>query len=242
MGSPAKLAPERPPRQLEQQAAGTHSDAEVWHIPLVTGLLIALNLSVFLYQAALPMTQQELFVLRWSAIPLEITENDLQPTTPFSAAVTLLTALFLHGNWLHLGSNMFYLWVFGQGVERRLGRARYLLVYLLSGVGGGLLQVAVNPTSLIPLVGASGAISGLMAAHLILFPRARAQLLVFIFWVAIQVGSLHSALTSWRQDTGGVALWAHAGGLALGTLLAFALWRRLPSSTRINGRLPASRE
>lgn len=209
------------------------------HVPAGSVALGLVLLASFLYQAVLPPTPRELFILRWSAVPMEISErNDLQPTVPFPVAGTLLTSLFLHGDVAHLLTNLFYLWVFGPAVERVLGSARFLLVYLLGGLGGALLHVVINPTSLIPLVGASGAIAGLMAASLVLSPGLTVQAIVFGGWAVAQFVDGAGALTPRAQRTGGLAIWAHAGGLIVGGALA-PFWRRcarrsLPPDTTVS--------
>ena len=209
----------------------TEQAAEPRRIPVATVLLILLSLAVFVYQYVLSPAQRELFVLRWAVIPLEITESDLEPRTPISVALTAVTSLFLHIDWLHLASNLFYLWVFGEGVERALGRVGHLSLYVVCGAGGALLHVAINPTTLIPLVGASGAIAGVMAAHLVLFPRITVQLALFAAWLVLQALASEGALTLRQQETGGVALWTHIAGLALGAVLALALRRRRRPAT-----------
>ena len=145
---------------------------------------------------------------------------------------TPLTSMFLHGGWLHLIGNMWFLWLFGNNVEDSMGHARYLAFYLLSGVAAAATQTMVNPGSAIPMVGASGAISGVMGAYIVLYPRVRVHMLIFLgffitraavpaylmlgYWFLLQILSGLPALGS---DTGGVAVWAHAGGFVAGAIL-----------------------
>ena len=214
-----------------------------WQVPWLTILLMVLNVVVFVYWQRLPATPpptaaptpvatpQDVFILRWAVIPLEITEQDLDPRTPVATVVTLVTSLFLHGDWLHLGSNMFYLWVFGKRVEQGLGHVQYLVVYLVCGIAGSLLHVALVPASLIPLLGASGAVAGVMVAHLVLFPKATLRWWIFGFWLVLQLLSSRGIVSPTQQWTGGVALWSHIAGLTMGMLLALG-WRFKGSSTR----------
>lgn len=206
--------------------------ATLRQLPLATYALLALNLILFLYQATLTTDRRTLFILRWAAIPVEITEwTDLQPTVPAPIPLTLLSALFLHIDLLHLGGNLFYLWVFGEPIERALGRVRFLLLYLLCGIGAALVHLAMNATSLIPLVGASGAIAGLMAATLVLSPRLTVRTLIVGAWLAAQLTGGLVAFTVREQSTGGMALWAHVGGWGGGLILAVLsriYWRPYP--------------
>jgi membrane associated rhomboid family serine protease len=145
---------------------------------------------------------------------------------------TPLTSMFLHGGWLHLIGNMWFLWLFGNNVEDSMGRARYLVFYLLSGLAAAATQTFMNPNSAIPMVGASGAISGVMGAYVVLYPRVRVHMLVVLgffitriavpaflmlgYWFLLQ---LLGGLPSLGDETGGVAFWAHAGGFVTGALL-----------------------
>jgi membrane associated rhomboid family serine protease len=198
--------------------------------PVVNYALIALNVLVFLYEFLLPERELQEFIFRWGAIPASVSEGqDL---------VGLLTSQFLHGSWLHLGGNMLYLWVFGDNVEDAMGHARYLLFYLLTGVAAGLAQVAVEPSSGIPLVGASGAISGVLGAYILLFPRGRIRSLVVLgffvtvvlipawiqlgIYILLQFFSGFASLGVRTDETGGgVAYWAHIGGFLAGALLVW---------------------
>jgi membrane associated rhomboid family serine protease len=205
--------------------------------PVVTLLLIAANVAVFLYQISLPPHAADALIRTYGLVPLRI-----QYALTGSHAVTyarafgpLFTCMFLHGGWLHIIGNMWFLWIFGANVEDRFGPLTYLLVYLVCGIGSGISQVAFSWGSPIPSIGASGAISGILGAYLLFFPSSRiltliplfiiwftARIPAFVFillWFAVQflsgVGSLGAAGAS-----SGVAWWAHVGGFVLGLLIA----------------------
>jgi membrane associated rhomboid family serine protease len=144
---------------------------------------------------------------------------------------TPLTSMFLHGGWFHLIGNMWFLWVFGNNIEDSTGKLRFLAFYLLAGIAAALTQVAINPDSPIPMVGASGAISGVMGAYIVLYPRVRVHMLVFLgfifriqvpaylmlgYWFLLQ---LLGGLPTLQEESGGVAFWAHAGGFVAGMIL-----------------------
>ena len=198
--------------------------------PVVNYTLIALNVLVFLYEFLLPEPELREFIFRWGAIPASVSQGE--------ELIGLVTSIFLHGGWLHLGGNMLFLWVFGDNVEDAMGHARYLLFYVLCGLVAGLAQVLIDVDSRIPLVGASGAIAGVLGAYILLFPRGRIRTLVVLgFFVTvvlipawIQIGiwfvlQLFSGIGSLGVDTeqtgGGVAFWAHIGGFVAGALLVW---------------------
>jgi membrane associated rhomboid family serine protease len=188
---------------------------------VVTVVLIVINIAAFLFELSLDGSL-DLFLRRWGLVPAD------EP----AALVTLLTSTFLHAGWLHVLSNMVYLGVFGPPVERRLGAARFALLYVVSGLVGSLAYLLAQPGSEVPAVGASGAIAGLIAAHLFLFPGATLgslapvlflhvvestpTLLLLLLWLATQVFSSVASLTT----TSGIAWWAHLGGFASGLALA----------------------
>ncbi|RME48004.1 MAG: rhomboid family intramembrane serine protease [Chloroflexi bacterium] len=199
--------------------------------PFVTYLLIGLNVFFFLIELA-QGRELQLFLLRWGAVPARL---QAWPDHP-GILVTLVTSMFLHGGWLHLISNMVYLWIFGDNVEDRLGHMRYLVFYMLSGIIAGLVQVWASPGSQIPGVGASGAIAGVLGAYLVFFPAARvlvgiplflwlevfAMPAVFVlgFWFITQFFNGMFALAFTRTVyAGGVAWWAHIGGFVAGMIL-----------------------
>lgn len=213
------------------------------HFPYVNYTLIVINILAFLYEVMQPDAQLIRFITQWGAVPNEIvTGTDLPPTIGVPIYVTLLTSIFLHGGWLHLGGNMLYLWVFGDNVENAFGPVKYLLFYLVCGVAATAAQIAIDPTSTIPTVGASGAIAGVMGAYLVMFPGATVRTLVFLFvfvtvvylpailvigiWFILQLVNGVTSLGAPMQDSGGVAFFAHIGGLIAGALLALVLRRR----------------
>jgi membrane associated rhomboid family serine protease len=198
--------------------------------PWVNYALIATNILIFLYEVSLPPLELQQFIVRWGLIPAEISEgNDLH---------SMLTDMFLHGGWLHIFGNMLFLWIFGDNVEDTMGHGRYLIFYLLCGIAGNLGQVLVNPDSLIPLVGASGAISGVLGAYLVMFPFGKIKTLFLIGWIPIillvpawlQIGLwivlqfLNGAMTigvRTEETGGGVAYFAHIGGFLAGLTLVW---------------------
>lgn len=202
--------------------------------PWVNYLLIAANIAIFVQLVAQPAPAQLDLFARYAAVPAWITWD---PAT----WAPLLTCTFLHASWLHLGGNMLFLWVFGDNVEDGMGHVRYLVFYLLAGVAGSAAQVAVAPGATTPLVGASGAIAGVLAAYLVLFPHSMVRTIVVLvpplfvwpmlpawlligLWFALQ---FWSGLTSLGQlDVGGVAYFAHVGGFVAGLLLARMFRRR----------------
>jgi membrane associated rhomboid family serine protease len=200
--------------------------------PTVTISFIVLCVLVFLYQASLPPRPSEAFVFQYGAIPaLLFGEADLPPAIAVGipAYGTLLTSMFLHGGWMHLIGNMLYLWIFGDNVEDVMGHARFVIFYVTCGVLAALSHAVTDPTSTIPMVGASGAISGVLGAYILLFPRA--HVLVFMpglgmmrvaagivlgLWFVMQ---LLSGGMSIGGPGGGVAFFAHIGGFVAGMAL-----------------------
>jgi membrane associated rhomboid family serine protease len=217
--------------------------------PVVTVGLIALNVVAFLYQVSLQVSgggpqvtsaAQE-FVFEFGVIPCRLTGNCRVPAGHPSPVLTVLTSMFLHGGWFHVIGNMLYLWIFGDNVEDRLGHGRFVVFYLASGVVAALAQTAVAPTSPVPMIGASGAVSGVLAAYLVLFPSAGVlTLLAFGFfirmvripamivlglWIVVQLinGAVSYSIASAGGEGGGVAWFAHVGGFAAGLILLFLL-------------------
>jgi membrane associated rhomboid family serine protease len=207
--------------------------------PVLTVLLILANVGVFLLELAQGDALQG-FVERWSVIPKEYTERaDFPPTIPFPFWFTTLSAMFMHGGWMHLGGNMLFLWIFGDNLEDVMGRARYLVFYLLCGIGATAAQILVDPRSTIPNLGASGAISGVLAGYVVLFPRRRVRVLLFRaitqvpafvaigIWVLMQlIGGIGQVADTRQTGEGGVAYAAHVGGFVAGLVLVFVLRRR----------------
>jgi len=197
--------------------------------PIINTTLILLNVLVFLYQYTLPPYAFKLFMTTNATIPARFPAW-LFGHAPFEAAfLPLLTSMFLHSGILHIAGNMLFLWIFGDNVEDFYGHFTYLFFYLVCGIGSGLLHVLFNLNSTVPALGASGAISGVMGAYLLLYPRARILTLVFIFlvpipaviilgyWFILQFLSGVSSLGN--AASGGVAWWAHVGGFLLGMLI-----------------------
>ena len=198
-------------------------------------LLIAANVAVFVYQISLPAKAGNALVASFGVVPARTERLLAHPTGPAAAVaiIPLFTSMFLHGGVLHILGNMLFLWVFGASVEDRLGHLRYLLFYLVCGIGAGLVHIVANWGSRVPSIGASGAISGVMGAYIILFPRSRiltlVPLLFFFFtvrlpavlmlgyWFLIQF--LSGITTLGEVSQGGVAWWAHIGGFLLGAFL-----------------------
>lgn len=195
--------------------------------PVVTWALIAINVIVYAYQAFLSPADHAAFLDQWATIPSEIMDG--------KAFYTLLTCAFLHGSWFHLGSNMLFLWIFGDNVEDVFGHVKYVIFYLACAVGASMAQVLVSQSSDIPLVGASGAVSGLLAAYIVLFPNGKIRTLltlgVFVtltmlpawmmigYWFLLQVISGVLSLNMGGGESGGVAFFAHIGGFVVGLAL-----------------------
>jgi len=208
--------------------------------PVVTVSLLALNVVVFLYELTLGPETDGL-LMSFGAVPARISSPGNHPL----AFLTLLTSMFLHGGWMHLIGNMLYLWIFGDNVEDALGHLGYLVFYLVAGVAAGLAQVAMAPESLTPAIGASGAIAGVLAVYLVLYPSAPVRALVpgFFFarvarvpaaavlgmWFIIQLFNGFLSLGVSTMATGGVAWFAHIGGFVVGLVVGFvARGRRRP--------------
>ncbi|MDH5468856.1 MAG: rhomboid family intramembrane serine protease [Candidatus Aminicenantes bacterium] len=203
--------------------------------PIVTVILIALNILIFLYQVFSPQGL-EYHVLRMGAIPYEITHFTTVTFFPrISPPLTLLTSMFIHGGILHLFGNMLYLWIFGNNIEDFLGPFRFILFYLISGLGASLIHIAFHPSSQAPMIGASGAIAGVLGAYFLLYPGARVLTLVFI-WILpvpafIILGIWFVAQVMNIGIGGGVAWFAHIGGflIGLGLLRLYLKKRRVRS-------------
>ncbi len=202
--------------------------------PLVNWLLIAANGVAFFYELQMGPSALNGFVRAWGLIPARLFGN------PSTVWVTIFTAMFLHGGWFHILSNMWVLYIFGDNVESRMGRLPYLVFYLLSGTAAALLEAYVLPTSQQPMIGASGAIAGVLGAYLLLFPQARIASLVPIFFIFTLVeipaaifllfwfvSQLFSGILSLEgADAGGIAWWAHIGGFLFGMIAVFFFARR----------------
>lgn len=225
--------------------------------PFVTWTIIAACSAVFLYQLTLGQVEQFAFSYKFGFIPAELSsieefntlrlgDQRIDITSPVPTWATVFTAMFLHGGFLHLIGNMLFLWVFGDNLEDRMGHIKYLAFYLVCGVAAMAAQMAINPSSQVPNIGASGAIAGVLGGYLVLFPHSRINTLVFVFffitfvripavvllgfWFVLQlfsgVGSINPGV-----DEGGVAYWAHVGGFAAGLLIVI-FFRPLLSRSR----------
>jgi membrane associated rhomboid family serine protease len=204
--------------------------------PVATLALIFANIAIFFYQLTISPHALHLFVLSYSLVPARLPGLLAGHGEAGAALLPLLTSMFLHSGFLHLAGNMLFLWIFGDNVEDHFGHLGYLGFYLACGIGSGLLHVLFNWSSSLPALGASGAISGVMGAYLLLFPRERILTLIFVFlipipavfvlgyWFLLQFLGGLSALGS--ISTGGVAWWAHVGGFLLGMLFAGLSRRR----------------
>jgi membrane associated rhomboid family serine protease len=204
--------------------------------PVMTVLLIVVNFVVFFYEISLDPFSRNHLIEVYGLVP-----DRLIP-------MTLITSMFLHGGWLHVIGNMWFLWIFGDNIEDILGRGKYLLFYLLCGVAAALAQVAVSPDSRIPTIGASGAIAGVMGAYLVKFPRSRVLTLVpvfivlttfelpaaviLVYWFVIQFFSGVGSIAYSRLSEGGVAWFAHVGGFLTGILLIYLFPTRKPYRRR----------
>ncbi|HSA95471.1 MAG TPA: rhomboid family intramembrane serine protease [Acidobacteriota bacterium] len=194
--------------------------------PVMTALLIAANTAVFLFQAVAPRGMES-SVLRFGAVPYDIVHfRTAAEVGGVPVLLTLLTSMFLHGGVLHLAGNMLYLWIFGNNVEDRLGPVRFVLFYLGSGLAAALTHILAQPGSRVPMIGASGAIAGVLGAYAVLYPRARVKTFIFlIFYIDIVAVPAAVVLGLWFLLQifnvglgGGVAWFAHIGGFLAGIL------------------------
>jgi membrane associated rhomboid family serine protease len=218
-------------------------------VPYVTIGLIGLNVLVFLYQASIGMggdpRAAEAVVFEFGATPCRLTGACPVPGDFPSPIATIFTSMFLHGGLLHVGGNMLYLWIFGDNVEDTLGHARYLALYVVAGVAAALTQIAASPRSSVPMIGASGAVSGVLGAYILLFPFAGVHMLVVFgffarvvrwpalvvlgLWIIVQAlsGILTFSAAAWGGgEAGGTAWFAHIGGFLAGMALLFLMRRR----------------
>jgi membrane associated rhomboid family serine protease len=216
-------------------------------IAFVTITAIALNVLAFLNEINRPAQAVQAFIFAWGVVPVEYAAGgDLPPYIPYPFWTTLLTSMFLHGGWGHLGGNMLFLWIFGDNIEHRLGHLRFILFYLACGLAASLAHIVFNSGSAIPAVGASGAISGVLGGYLLMFPRnqvyvltwggvmAVPAILMLGLWIVTQfINGVGSIAATEETGGGGVAYMAHIGGFAAGLVLAplFALGRQTAISS-----------
>lgn len=212
--------------------------------PLAVGALVAANALVFAYELVLVWSGEpdgealSHFVETWGLVPRDLLRGTGR--TGSWIWLTPATAMFLHGGLLHLAGNLLYLWVFGRAIEDLLGPVRFAAFYLACGLVAGAFQVASDPASFAPTIGASGAVAGVLGAYVVsyplgrlrlLWPRVRMPAVVFLgLWIAIQV---LSGVESWGREDPRVAWWAHVGGFAAGAALARAMWVRRPTHSRL---------
>lgn len=203
--------------------------------PTVTLILIIVNVLAFIFEFSMEPRQLQAFFDAYAIIPQQLV------TMVSAEFITLFTSQFLHGGWLHLLGNMLYLWIFGDNIEERMGHVRFLIFYLLTGFIAGLAQVIIEPSSVIPIVGASGAIAGVLGAYLMLFPLARVSTLIPIvifmrvqlpailvlgFWFITQFFSGVASVGMPTGTGGGVAFFAHIGGFIAGFVLVRLFGRK----------------
>jgi membrane associated rhomboid family serine protease len=198
--------------------------------PYITVTIIVLNALAWLFELSLPQEVLNNFLTIYGVVPA------------YFSPPTLITSMFLHGSWSHVIGNMWYLWIFGDNVEDRVGHGRFIVFYLLCGIGAALGQIAVDPNSTLPTIGASGAIAGVMGAYFVLYPRSR--VLTLIPWIFLQIVELPAitllgfwflmqlfsagtiAMTSTSSGSGGVAFAAHVVGFVVGIGAVFVLRKR----------------
>ncbi len=213
-------------------------------LPVFTVLFVIINVLVFIYQETLALPDLHDFIMRYGAIPAEIERGQ--------DYYTLLTSMFVHGGFGHIGGNMLFLWIFGDNIERRFGHILFVLFYLGCGLAASAAHILTNAGSLIPTVGASGAISGVMGAYILLYPLNRVRVVIwywgvmavpaFIFlgiWFLTQFVSGVAALNVETAQSSGIAFWAHIGGFVAGVVAAIVLGaiRPEPATQEVEFRL-----
>jgi membrane associated rhomboid family serine protease len=198
--------------------------------PYITITLISLNALAWFYELALPRDVLPLFLQVYGVVPADFT------------APSLITSMFLHGSWMHIIGNMLYLWIFGDNIEDQFGHGRFLVFYLLSGIAAALGQVAMNPESTLPTIGASGAVAGVMGAYIVLYPQSRVLTLIplwFYFemievpaifllgvWFLMQLFSAGAIAVTASSESGGIAFMAHVVGFLAGVVGVFVFRRK----------------
>jgi membrane associated rhomboid family serine protease len=222
-------------------------DQPSFSTPFVNYFIIGLNVIVFLFEQSVQYQDPRGYLAlmyQFGVVPRQIT-HELAGAGHFSLAgafLPILTSMFLHAGWLHIIGNMWFLWIFGDNIEDRLGHFQYLLFYLICGFAAALAHIVLNAGSNLPTVGASGAISGVMGAYLLLYPRAKVLTLVvlivfftfwwlpawifLLYWFALQILSGAQTIGQVGRETGGIAVWAHVGGFVAGLILIKAFPKR----------------
>jgi membrane associated rhomboid family serine protease len=218
--------------------------------PIVNWTIIAICVAVFLWQAGLPPREAQAAIYSYGLVPAVLFGFAELPRrlAVIPPEATVITSMFLHGGWMHLIGNMLFLWIFGDNVEEALGHARYLLFYLLCGIAAALGQALAGPEVQTPMVGASGAIAGVLGAYFVLLPRARVLTVIFFgiilireipaiwflgIWIGLQIWSGGFAILH-PQSGGGTAFFAHIGGFVFGAATVLLIAKRRPTA-------PASR-
>jgi membrane associated rhomboid family serine protease len=209
-------------------------------VPVVTYLLIAANALVFIWLWLQPEAELQSLFLRLSVVPANVVRNPLAVDT----ILDLLRSMFFHGGWAHLLSNMLYLWLFGDNIEDRMGVVLYLILYFFSGFAASIAQIVIDPGSTIPMIGASGAIAGVLGGYLVMFPGVRVRgiiplgffsrsvewpaWIVLGMWFVMQLFSGFLSLGAQTGATGGVAFFAHIGGFVAGLVLTWIFMKLVP--------------
>lgn len=219
-------------------------------MPGIMWILIGVNVAVFFVQLTAGPAELERMVRLWGLVPAEFTDPAARAEAMPRQYLALFTSMFLHGGIFHILLNLWVLWIFGDNVEDRMGHGRFLVFYFLCGLAAGAVHVAMHPGSTVPTVGASGAISGIMGAYVLMFPLARMLVLIpiiiiplfvhvpaFVFiglWFLLQFFSGMQQVAAGAADVGGIAFWAHIGGFVAGLALCplFLIGRRPDSRTR----------
>ncbi len=218
-------------------------------LPLINWVLIALNVVIFIHQTTLKPHALQVFISTYGMVPAHLS------LTHISTWIPLVTAMFLHGGWFHLISNMWVLFIFGDNIEDRMGHSSYAVFYMLGGIFANLLQAMIIPKSLVPSIGASGAIAAVLGGYFLLFPRARIVSLIPIFiypWIVEIsafiflgfwfVSQLYSGFQSLSMpggaNVGGVAWWAHVGGFVFGMATVYLFARRPRPEADFNRHWP----
>ena len=213
------------------------------HKPIISYSLIVINVIVFMLQVSLPQAQLQAFIFQYGSIPQEIISGD--------DYFTIITSMFLHGGWMHLIGNMLFLWIFADNIEAIIGNFRFLIFYFAGGVAASVVHILFNLQSEIPAVGASGAISAVLGAYLIMFPRSKVKILVVYFfssfkvsaylflglWIVQQLISGIFSLGIESSESTGVAWWAHIGGFAFGVMSGL-FFRNMTIRKQANGIFP----
>lgn len=211
--------------------------------PFLTILIIVINVLIFFYQQSLSLTEGQHFILKWGAVPYQIVHGEIiHVPLSIPAPLTIFSSMFLHGGFWHLGGNMLYLWIFGNNIEDTLGHARFLIFYFLAGALAALTQIFSDPSSPLPMVGASGAVSGILGAYLLLFPGARILTLLLLFpflrlihlpaILVLGLWFLFQLLGLGMGKISNVAFAAHIGGFISGLLVVKILAPYKPKRKR----------